>query len=163
MSGLLQQPLLLREQVRLSFHNLFFLVNTGSTKTIVCFPSLILRCPSHRWPGLDWPGSTERRLDHSLGKLEPSANSVVFSGWLADRIPSLDVWIKRERPIRQNFPRWRWSFRFQLLRFETRREGRQPAFDYKPSLMASRSSVGLTHPRCRQHLRLHDRLLHVLL
>ena len=77
-------------------HFVLFLVNTGLAETTVWFPSLILRCIIHRSSGLDWLRSTDRGLDHSLGKLEPSDDSVVFSGWLADRVLSLDVRIQRK-------------------------------------------------------------------
>ena len=141
----------------------FFLVITGTAKTSVCLPPLILRCTVHRSPSLDWPGSTERRLDHSLGKLEPCADSLVFSGWIADCIPSLDVRIQRKWPLWQNNPGSRRPSGFQFLRFGTRRERRQPAYNCKPSLLASRGSVGVAHPRCRQLLYLHDRLFCLLL
>lgn len=87
-------------------HFVLFLVNTGLAETTVWFPSLILRCIIHRSSGLDWLRSTDRGLDHSLGKLEPSDDSVVFSGWLADRVLSLDVRIQRERPVWQNHRGW---------------------------------------------------------
>lgn len=144
-------------------YSIFFLVNTGLATTTVRFPSLILRCTIHWSPGLDWLRSTDRGLDHSLGKLEPSGDRVVFSGWLADRIPSLDVRIQREWQVWQNHPRWQWPVEFQFLRFKTRRERRQPASNYKPSLLAPRGPVGVTHPRRRQLLRLYGRLLCVLL
>ena len=64
-----------------------FLVITGLAKAAVRFPSLMLRCPIHRSPGLDWLRSTDRGLDYSLGKLEPNGDGAVFSGWLSDCIP----------------------------------------------------------------------------
>lgn len=68
-----------------SKHSLFstkricsFSVTTGFTKAIVWHPSLDVRFPNDSRPGLDWTGTSERRLDHSLGELEPSGDSSVF-------------------------------------------------------------------------------------
>ena len=73
-----------------------FLVTTGLTKTIVWYSSLDVRFSNSCGPGLDWTGTSARRLDHTLGELEPSGNSSVFLAWLPHSNPSLHVQIKGE-------------------------------------------------------------------
>ena len=150
----------------LAFYNIFsFPVHTGPTKTSLRCPSVILRRSSNSWPSLDRSGTTERSLDHSLGKLESSSDCVVFSDWLTDRISSLVVRIKRRWPVRQNWSRWPRYWWFQFLRFKTGRERWQHwgGDIQKPPLLAPWSIVGTAHARRQQFLRLHDRILLVLL